>query len=110
MQLTLSNSIFKGNLIFIEYESVSNSGTNNERLAKNFKVSKFYDRKPLIFPRFEELNLAILIQMQKIENNTFEFRPKRLFTHQKSNYIIFFMIYKEDWHPMLIQKCVITHQ
>ena len=38
-----------------------------------------------MFARFEELNFEILIQMQKIENIDFEFRPKGLLTHQKSN-------------------------
>ena len=62
-------------------------GTNIECLAKNFKVSKFYDRKLLMFACFEELNFEILIQMQKIEAIDFEFRPEGLFTHQKSNKI-----------------------
>ena len=62
-------------------------GTNIEclALAKNLKVSKFYDRNLLMFARFEELNFEILIQMQKIENISFRFRPKDRFTRQKSN-------------------------
>ena len=59
-------------------------GTNIECLAKNLKVSKFYDRKLLMFARFEKSNIEILIQMQKIRNIDFEFRAKGLFTHQRS--------------------------